>query len=184
MEIFMDENQSRRNFLEKCAKIGGLCSALYLWNKNLLAQDSTKNKKDTFNESIDLKKYSYCGIPCESQCELFKATKENNIELKKQVYEKWKMKENRGFDFDPETVSCYSCKPGDRPYKFGIKECKVRICAIENSMESCIQCSDLASCDKEFWKKWKGLFKLVNNLQKQYALQPGVVLLEINNNKK
>jgi hypothetical protein len=180
----MEQNQSRRIFLEKCAKIGGFCSALYIWNNNLLAQDSTKNRKDVVIEVIDLKKYSYCGIACESQCELFKATKENNIELKKQVYEKWKMKENRGIDFDPDIVSCHSCKPGERLYKFGIKECKVRICAIENSVESCIQCRKLASCDEEFWKKWKKLYSHIMDLQKQYVAQPGSILVEINKNKK
>lgn len=147
--------------------------------RKLTSAGYTANKKNTLKEIVDLKKYSYCGILCETECELFKATKENNDELKKKVYEQWHMKEHFGFDFSPEKVFCYGCKPIDKPFKPGIKECAVRICAIDNGMESCIQCKNLASCDKEFWKKWKGLYKHVNELQQTYASQPGAVLLEI-----
>ncbi len=174
----METDQSRRIFLEQFVKIGLYCPVLLLWNKNLLAQDSTVNKDEAAGEVIDFKKYSYCGIQCESQCELFKATKGNNTELKKKVYEAWKMKEEFGIEFDPEKVSCYTCKPGDRPLKPGMKECTVRNCAIEKGAESCIQCGKLKSCDKEFWRTWPELYKHVIGLQKQYAIQRGAMLLK------
>jgi hypothetical protein len=163
----MDQNQSRRAFLGQCAKIGGFCSMLCFLNKDILAQDSTGVKEKKADKKLDLKKYSYCGTQCDNQCELFKATKENNNELKKKVYENWNWKQKFGFEFDPEKVFCYGCKPGKLALKPGIKECLVRICAIENKLESCIECKQLASCKKDFWQKYPDFYKHVIELQKQ-----------------
>jgi hypothetical protein len=174
----MEQNQSRRDFLEKCVGIGGFCALLHLFNENLIAQDSTKSSKKV-NEFMDLKSYAYCGILCEKQCELFVATKNNDVELKKKVYETWKWKDKFGFDFDPEKVFCYTCKPGKLPLKPGMKECGIRICAMKNSMQSCIQCKGLTSCKQAFWKEWPKMYKYIIELQQQYTKQKGAKLLNV-----
>jgi hypothetical protein len=174
----MESKQSRRRFLERCAQIGGSCCALFIWNTHLSAKDGTEDEKKTKTDAIDLRKVSYCGITCEEQCELFKATKENNAALKKKVYEQWNWKEKFKVEFDPEKVFCWGCKPKDEPLKIGMETCEVRNCAIENGMESCIQCKDLVSCDKAFWKKWAEFHEQTKKMQNQYLTQQGSVLVE------
>jgi hypothetical protein len=36
-EIFMESQQSRRRFLQDCAKYGGACCTLLAWNRHLTA---------------------------------------------------------------------------------------------------------------------------------------------------
>jgi uncharacterized protein YuzB (UPF0349 family) len=173
----MQSKQNRRNFIKSCAIIGGACYTLSIWNEKLFAIgniDDDKNK-----DIIDLKKLSYCGIACETQCELYKATKENDIQLKKEIYDKWGWKEKFGIEWDPEKVFCYGCKPADKPLKIGMAECTVRNCALENKMESCVQCKHLSACEKDFWKRWPEFHKNLSQLQEKYSNQPGAVLLDI-----
>ena len=99
---------------------------------------------------------SYCGIPCVKVCPLYKATQENDVEMKKILYERQEMKKKFGLDFDPDKVFCHTCKPGDKPKKVGMDTCPVRQCALANGVESCVQCANLDACDKEYWKKWPG----------------------------
>jgi len=47
-----------------------------------------------------------------------------------------------------------------------------------NAVESCIQCRNLAACDKEFWKSWPELYELTKKMQARYNAQPGAVLIE------
>ncbi len=136
----------------------------------LLAEEE-KKKEDTL---LDLSQYTYCGYQCSPECPLFKATKENDTEAKKKVYEEWKMKERHGFDFDPEKVVCWGCKVEDDKIGLILKKCTVRPCAIEKKMESCIQCPDLKACDKELWKNFPDFKKNVEKMQEQYlSMQAG-----------
>jgi hypothetical protein len=171
--------QSRRRFLKYCTQFGFSCFSLFIWNEHILAKASNENETKKEKESIDLKKRSYCGVPCEYECELFKATKENNIKLKKKVYEKWNWKEKFEIEFDPDKVFCYSCKPKNQIFKLGMENCDVRKCAIENEIESCIQCKNLVLCEKEFWKKWGIFYKHIKECQRQYLTQSGTILIEI-----
>jgi hypothetical protein len=175
----MESTQSRRRFLERCAQIGGSCCALFIWNKHLSAKNGTEDEKKTKTDAIDLKKVSYCGILCEDQCELFKATKGNNAALKKKMYDQWNWKEKFKIEFDPEKVFCWGCKPKDKPLKIGMNICEVRVCAIENGIESCIQCKDLVACDKAFWKNWVQFYDQVKKMQGQYSTPPGAALVEL-----
>ena len=171
--------QDRRRFLKQCSQLGFSCFSLYLWNKRLLARTPGNDETKQVQKAVDLKKRSYCGIACEDECELYKATRENDVELKKKVYEGWRWKEKFGFDFDPEKVFCYTCKPGDQALKPGMADCEVRQCAMANEIESCIQCSNLAACDKEFWKQWGDFYNHVKESQKQYLSNSGAALIDI-----
>jgi len=176
----MAKKQNRRSFLKNCRQYGFSCMALFLWNKKLFAGDNDSTKTDAVKAVIDPKELSYCGIACEKQCELFKATMEDDNALKKKVYDQWNWKEKFEIEFDPEKVFCFSCKPGDKPMKMGMKECTARICAIENNLESCIQCSNLAKCDKELWKNWPDFHTHMKQQQKQYLTQHGAKLIDVN----
>jgi hypothetical protein len=175
----MESQQSRRRFLGNCAKFGGACCALLAWNRLLPAVDGPQEEKSQEKKPIDLTRLSYCGIPCAQACELYKATVENDVAMKKRVYEKWGWKKKFGIDFDPDKVFCYTCKPEDKPKKVGMDTCEVRKCAMANGVESCIQCANLAACDKEFWKTWPAQFAEVKRIQARYRTQPGAVIKEI-----
>jgi len=168
----MEPKQSRRLFLSHCAKFCGAGCALLALGKISPGQEI---------KPIDLKVLSYCGIPrayCEQQCELFKATRDNDVTLKKTVYDQWEMKKKFGIEFEPDKIFCYGCKPGDKPLKVGMAECPVRACPSANGLESCVQCLNLASCDKAYWKDWPNVLDLAKKLQARYKAQPGAVLKE------
>ncbi len=175
----MEAKQSRRHFLKNCAQFGGACCALLAWKRHMRAADNPEEKKDAAKKPIDFKKLSYCGFPCAQACELYKATLENDVKMKKLLHEKWEWKEKFGVDYDPEKVFCHTCKPGDKPLKVAMAECAVRNCAMANGMEACVQCRNLAACDKEYWKKWPELHEFNKKNQARYMAEPGATLREI-----
>ncbi len=175
----MKTDEGRRQFLKEFSKVGVSCFSLAMWYSPGLADESNQDGKEKKVEPIELKKRSYCGIACETECELYKATQENNTELKKKVYDKWNWKEQFGIEFDPDKVFCYNCKPESNVYKMGMLECEVRKCAMKNEMDACIQCKNLTSCDKEFWSKWSHFYDHVKNLQKQYMNQEGSKIKDV-----
>ena len=174
----MESRQSRRHFLKDGAQFCGACCALLAWNHYLPAKDGPQEKQEKKLKPIDFSKLSYCGFPCLQVCELYKATLENDEKLRKLVYEKWGWKEKFGVDYDPKKVFCHTCKPGDKPMKVGMAECAVRICATANGMEACVQCKDLATCDKEYWKKWPDLHAFNKKNQARFLAEPGAALRE------
>jgi hypothetical protein len=169
----MESQKSRRRFLKDCAKMGGTCCALLACHRLLPADGSPQNAKP-----IDLAQLSYCGIPCVKICPLYKATQENDVNMKKILHERQEMKKNFGLDFDPDKVFCYTCKPGDKPKKVGMDACPVRQCALANGVESCVQCANLDACDKAYWKKWPGQYAATKSIQSRYRTQPGAVIKE------
>jgi len=173
MEGIMESQKSRRSFLKDCAKMGGTCCTLLACRQLLPAEEGLQNVKP-----IDLAPLSYCGIPCVKVCPLYKATQENDVKMKKVLYERQEMKKKFGLDFDPDKVVCYTCKPGDKPKKVGMDTCPVRTCALANEVESCVQCSNLEACEKEYWKKWPGQFAATKSIQSRYRTQPGAVIKE------
>ena len=154
------KNDSRREFLKQCAQMASAGCVLCAFP--LLAEEE---KKDGL---LDLSQYTYCGYQCSPECPLFKATKENDIEAKKKVYEEWKMKERHGFDFDPEKVVCWGCKVEENKIGYIVKQCPVRSCAVEKKLESCIQCPELKTCDQELWKNFPKFKENVMKMQEQY----------------
>ena len=175
----MESRQSRRSFLGSCAKLGGACCALLAWNRLLPAEGGLQEKTDQDGKPLDLKQLSYCGIPCAQACGLYQATLKNDVKMKKLLYEEQEMKKNFGLEFDPDKVFCYTCKPGDKPMKVGMDTCEVRLCALANGVEACVQCANLAVCGKEFWKTWAPLYAEVKKMQARYRAQPGAILKEI-----
>jgi Protein of unknown function (DUF3795) len=178
----VNEKQDRRSFLGHCAKLGGACSALLALSRISRAQESAPAQPGPAQKPIDLKTLGFCGIPqayCEQRCELFKATRENDAQLKRAVYDKWEMKKKFGVDFDPDKIFCYGCKPGNKPLKVGMAECEVRTCPISHGLESCVQCGGLASCDKAFWKEWPVAYAQIKQFQARYKSQPGAKIVDI-----
>lgn len=175
----MGSQQSRRLFLKQCAKLGGTCCVLLAWSRHLPADESPENMKDKEKKPVDLKELSYCGIPCVKVCALYKATQDNDVKTKKLLYEQWKMKKDLGIEFDPDKIFCYTCKPGDKPMKVGMDKCAVRNCAMANAIESCVQCKNLAVCDKKYWNTWPDVYEFAKKTQARYLAQPGATLLEI-----
>lgn len=175
----MASKQSRRRFLGNCAKLGGACGLLMAWNRNLSAGERLAMGESQESKPLDLKIFSYCGIPCLQACALSRATQKNDVQLKKLIYEKWEWKKKFGIEFDAEKVFCYTCKPGDKPLKVGMATCAVRECALANGVESCIQCANLDACDQEYWKKWPEQRASLKKLQARYRSQPGAVIKKI-----
>lgn len=173
----MESKQSRRGFLKQFVKAGGACCALLAFNRHLSAEDNPQEKNNREKKLIDLKKLSYCGIPCVATCAMYKATLENDVKTKKALYEQWEFKKNYGIEFDPDKIFCYTCKPGDKPKTIFMEQCVARNCAIAKGFESCIQCKNLTACDKEFWKKWPILYENSKQIQALYKDQPGAILL-------
>ena len=174
----MEAKQDRRHFLKHCAQFGGACCALLALNRHLPAEESPEKKQEQKLKPIDFSKLSYCGFPCVQVCELYKATLENDEKSKKLIYEKWEWKKKFGVEYDPEKVFCHTCKSGDKPKKVGMEVCVVRKCAMANGMESCVQCKNLAACDKEYWKKWPDLYAFNKKNQARFLAEPGSVLIE------
>lgn len=171
----MNARKCRRRFLKDCAKMGRACGAFLVCRGLLPAEGLLQTAKP-----VELAQLSYCGIPCLKVCPLYKATQENDVEMKKILHERQEMKAKFGLDFDPDKVFCHTCKPGDKPKKVGLDTCPVRLCALANDVESCVQCANLEACDKEYWKKWPGQYASTKMIQARYRTQPGAVIKEIN----
>jgi hypothetical protein len=179
--MIMESQKSRRGFMKDCAKMGGTCCALLACHGLLPARETLSAKPGQEAKPLDLKVLSYCGIPrayCEQQCQLFKATRDNDEKLKRALFDQWEMKKKFGIDYDPGKVFCHGCKPGDKPLKVGMAECPVRACPQANGLESCIQCLSLESCAKAYWRDWPNAFALARKLQARYRTQPGAVIKE------
>jgi hypothetical protein len=159
----MKTELKRRDFVGKCFKAGVTCGAL-VYGNSLLAQDPVNKQV----QKPDPKSLNYCGFKCSPQCTLYKATIENNADLKKKAYEEFKMKEKYNIDFDQDKVFCYGCKTKDKPVSVVLSSCTVRKCAMEKGIECCIECKGLAACDKELWKSYPKFKENVLQMQKIY----------------
>jgi hypothetical protein len=154
----------RRDFVSKCFKAGVTGCALFYGN-SLLAQDQVKQLHKS-----DLKSFTYCGYKCTVQCNLYRATIENNNELKKKAFEEFKFKEKYNVDFDADRVFCYGCKPKDKPLSVNVSACTVRKCVLEKGYDCCIECKGLTACDKELWKDFPQFKAKVIEMQKTYQI--------------
>jgi hypothetical protein len=154
-------NLKRREFLSKCCK-GSLAACGMLMASKINGMSMVPD-----DEKPDPKKLNYCGYQCPADCKYKRATIENNIELKKEAYKDWGIKEKYGLEFDAETMFCNGCKT-DKPLGLVVKKCSVRNCAISKNYDCCIQCSDLPVCDKEIWKTFPQFRDSMIALQKKY----------------
>jgi hypothetical protein len=119
-------------------------------------------------ENIDPKKLMYCGYKCPEECKFLKASLENDIDMKKEAYEQWKIKERFNVDFDAEKIFCYGCKNTEKPDGVVLANCTVRSCVISKEYDCCIECLELVDCDKDLWTRFPDFKKHVIELQKKY----------------
>ena len=181
LEALVREKQDRREFLEHGLIACSVFCGMLALRRIVPGKEKGPGEPGQKSKPIDLKTLSYCGIPqayCERQCELFKATRDDDAKLKKAVFDQWGMEKKFGVEFAPDKIFCYGCKPGDRPLKVGMAECPVRACPMANGLESCVQCLSLAACDKAFWTEWPIAYANAKTLQARYKAQPGAVLKE------
>jgi hypothetical protein len=152
----------RREFVGKFLKAGAAGVALVYGNQLLAAETQQQIQKP------DLKGLTYCGFKCSEQCTLYRATIEDNPELRKKAYEEFKFKEKFNVDYDQAKVFCWGCKPKDKPLSINVTACTVRKCTIGKGYECCIECDGLKSCDKELWKNFPEFKLKVLEAQKLY----------------
>jgi|WetSurMetagenome_2_1015567.scaffolds.fasta_scaffold00407_12 hypothetical protein len=160
--IVMRTDLKRRDFVTRCFKAGVSGCAL-LYGTPVFAQDQV-----THLQKSDLISLTYCGFKCTSKCTLYRATMENDNELRKKAFEEFKMKEKYNIDYNPENVFCYGCKTKDKPLSINVNACTTRKCAIEKGYDCCIECKGLTACDKELWKSFPQFKEKVIEMQKSY----------------
>lgn len=155
---------NRRNFLVTGLKSGITtctllaCPAIKSWSMSVIQDDDIP----------DPKKLNYCGYVCPKDCKMLKATLENDSALKEQAFTDWKLEEKYGIAFDPEEVICYGCKTESEKTGIVVEKCTVRKCATSKDLECCIECDELATCNKELWKAFPEFKKYVDGLHKKY----------------
>ena len=166
--VIVKTNQSRRDFLEKSSRIGFTCGVFFCLPKILPFGSLLREDKIP-----DPRKLNYCGYTCPSDCQMKKATLENNVELKKEAYKSWRIENKYGIAFDPDKVFCYGCKTPDRSLGLVVEKCSARNCAIERKYDCCIECNNLTACDKEIWKTFPDFHKMIIDMQKKYREAKG-----------
>ena len=87
------------------------------------------------------KMIAYCGLVC-TDCDAFKATQENDDNLRKQVAEQW-TKEYK-HPFKPEDINCDGCLPKTAKNFGHPNVCPVRKCGQEKGVLNCAYCEDYA----------------------------------------
>ncbi len=152
----------RREFVGKFLKAGAAGCAL-LYSNQLFANDTQQQV-----QKPDIKSLTFCGFKCSNQCTLYRATLEDNPELRKKAYEEFKFKEKFNVDYDQAKIFCWGCKPKDKPLSINVSACTVRKCTIEKGYDCCIECDGLKACDKELWKNFPQSKLKVLEAQKIY----------------
>lgn len=155
--------QSRREFVLNSSKIGLACGFLSLCPRRQLLGEESEEKPVP-----DPKKMNYCGYVCEVDCAMKLVGESGDIEKKKEVYEKWKIKENHGIEFDPDQVFCNGCKTDEEELGVLVSHCSIRKCAINKNLDGCIQCDELTACSETLWKRFPGFHKMVIDMQNRY----------------
>jgi len=159
----MNTQSNRRTFI-KSSTIAG-CSLLI----------SGKLSAFSFpqNEVPDPKKLNYCGYTCPKECKFLEASIKNDVDLKKEAYDEWQVKERYHVDFEPEKIFCFGCKNEEKPAGVVLTNCTVRKCAIQKKYDSCIQCNELADCDKDLWSRFPDFHKSVIKMQEIFKENKG-----------
>jgi Protein of unknown function (DUF3795) len=167
----MKNKLTRRNFLRSTTVAGfASCGLLFGGQMKALANMGNLLEED---EIIDPTKLNYCGYVCPPDCKFKKASVENDTTLLREAYNIWDLKKRYNIDFNPETVYCFGCKTSTEPVGDYLTSCTVRICSKEKEYDSCIQCNELANCDKALWKKFPKFHEQVIEMQTKYKEQKG-----------
>jgi len=160
----MKTNLKRRDFIIKGACAGISCCLFLSGAKPFKLYGTSMPDK----EKPDPKKLNYCGYLCPDNCQFLKATLENNAELKKEAFKLWQIEERFGIKFSADEIFCYGCKTKDKPDGVVLVNCTVRSCVISKGLECCIECGELAACNKDLWERFPEFKKTVLEMQKQY----------------
>ena len=146
----MKTNEQRRSFLIQSGRVCFACMG-FLAVRGL--QSGVAGTSAPL-EVADLKKLAYCSFDCPGNCELMKATLENDAEMKKKAFEEKNIGGKYKIAFKAEDFFCNGCKTRNKPEGIVLKKCTVRQCARNKGLDSCVQCSRLVSCEKELWMEF------------------------------
>ena len=109
---------------------------------------------------------TYCGFNCTNECPWLIASLQNDTAAMRKQAEQWSKTNQKPIIPDGE-MFCFGCKPIDRPKGHIIKTCDVRKCAVEKNLQSCIECDNLKSCDKDLWKRFPKFHTSIIEKQKK-----------------
>ncbi len=165
----------RREFLKHLGRLGAACAGGCLAIRAIAGERSSGDPAPP-RKLPDLRARAYCGLICNDQCPLFKATKDNDAAAKRKVYDQWRWKDRFGVEFNPDVVFCHGCKAPGKPRNIAKAHCTVLKCSTERGLESCLQCRKLAACDQELWKNYPEFQKQMVRLQQEYAATEGFTL--------
>ncbi len=159
----MENGFNRRKFL-KNVSIGGCALLLAPAIKSSGGNSLISN----YNQIPDPKKLNYCGYICPENCQMLKATIENNVDLKMKAYSDFEVKKNYGIDFDADKVFCWGCKAKQKPEGINVSNCKVKMCVQEKGFDCCIECNELTTCNKDLWSKYPEHYEKVIEMHKVF----------------
>lgn len=155
----------RRTFLAASAKTGiGLCGLCGCFARFAFADEKVP---------IDPRKLNYCGYICPEDCKFLRGTLDKDEELKQIAWAVWKIEERYGIPYKRKLAFCYGCKTADKPEGVVVSNCGVRACARERKLDSCIQCSELETCDQDLWRRFPTFKKQMIEIRKDYLEQIG-----------
>ena len=166
----------RRDFFKLCGQFGAACVSGCLAAR-LSAEQGLSTSPTPPPKLPGLKTRAYCGLICDDNCPLFKATRTNDAAAKAKVYQEWKWKEKFGVEFSPDAVFCHGCKAPGKPENIPHARCTVLKCSVGRGLESCLQCRTLPTCDKELWKNYPDFHQQMVKLQQAYAATDGFKLI-------
>ncbi len=78
----------------------------------------------------------YCGIRC-SECDIYKATINNDIKRKAEIAKNWSTAE---YKLEADEISCFGCRKNDTEVISFVLGCDIRDCAKKNSLNYCCFC--------------------------------------------
>jgi len=167
----MKEKLNRRNFLKASSLAGFACCNLFFAGQvKALAQMEKIFDED---ELIDPVKLNYCGYTCPAECKFKVASVNNDSTLLREAYNIWDVKNRFNVDFNADNIFCFGCKNQEQPEGVILTNCTVRQCAIEKGYDCCIECNELAGCDKDLWSRFPKFHEQVIDIQKEYETQKG-----------
>lgn len=168
----MSDNK-RRKFLVKGLAVGVTVLAVEtgfpFCMRAVLAATEPQADAPEGRKQKALKDLAYCGFDCEKECAIYKATKENDMQIKTQVAERWET--SFGVKIKPEDVACDGgCRATEGRLGYHCEYvCDVRKCGLERGVESCVLCEDFPTCDKELWKGWPEMHQRTVDRRKQMS---------------
>ena len=88
---------------------------------------------------------AYCGLNCET-CEARLATVNNDNALCERVAKEWS--KLNGVEITPDMIHCVGCRIDGVKTPYCESLCQIRICALQNRMETCSGCAKIKECEK------------------------------------